>query len=118
DKDGRYWNAVKGDPSYPFTMHVSQTDYYRPLVVIDPDDVTQTDAVLRSLKYLAMNQGVLHLTLEQLFGDEQSSLFQAALREFANPTPPKPDEPTGLGAVVEDANGEKWVRTGKPSHSQ
>ena len=34
---------------------------------------------------------------------------QAALREFATPTPPRPDEPTGLGAVVEDADGLKWV---------
>lgn len=34
---------------------------------------------------------------------------QAALREFATPTPPKPDEPAGLGAVVEDADGLKWV---------
>lgn len=37
--------------------------------------------------------------------------MQAALREFANPKPPKPDEPTGLGAVVEDADGVLWVRT-------
>lgn len=33
-----------------------------------------------------------------------------ALREFANPKPPKPEEPTGLGAVVEDTEGEQWVR--------
>ena len=24
--------------------------------------------------------------------------------------PPKPEEPTGLGAVVEDAEGQRWVR--------
>lgn len=36
--------------------------------------------------------------------------LQAALREYANPTPPKPAEPTGLGAVVEDADGALWVR--------
>lgn len=29
-----------------------------------------------------------------------------------NPTPPKPDEPTGLGAVVESARGKKYVRAG------
>lgn len=31
----------------------------------------------------------------------------------ANPapiTPPKPEEPLGLGAVVEDAKGKRWVR--------
>ena len=36
--------------------------------------------------------------------------FQAALREFANPTPPRPEEPAGLGAVVEDENGVLWTR--------
>jgi hypothetical protein len=36
---------------------------------------------------------------------------QAALREFANPKPPNPEEPTGLGAVVEDAEGVDWHRT-------
>jgi hypothetical protein len=36
--------------------------------------------------------------------------LQDALREYANPTPPKPDEPMGLGAVVEDAEGVRWVR--------
>lgn len=32
----------------------------------------------------------------------------AALREFANPTPPI-EEPAGLGAVVEDEKGDTWV---------
>ena len=31
-----------------------------------------------------------------------------AMRTF---TPPKPEEPTGLGAVVEDDKGVPWVRT-------
>jgi hypothetical protein len=39
--------------------------------------------------------------------------LQAALREFANPTPPKPDEPTGLGAVVVDDNDVTWVLAGR-----
>lgn len=34
----------------------------------------------------------------------------AALREYANPTPPKPEEPLGLGAMVEDAKGVLWFR--------
>ena len=32
-------------------------------------------------------------------------------RAFANPRPPKPEEPTGLGAVVEDAEGARWTRS-------
>ena len=39
-----------------------------------------------------------------------------ALREFANPKPPKPEEPTGLGAVVEDAGGTLWVRSTWPEN--
>ena len=35
---------------------------------------------------------------------------QAGFRAVANP--PKPPEPTGLGAVVEDARGDFWVYTG------
>lgn len=77
-----------------------------PVVVIDPED---RKAVER---------------LGDLFADErdknggQSRLvvggwadaMQAALREFANPKPPKPEEPAGLGAVVEDLDGRRWVR--------
>ena len=38
-------------------------------------------------------------------------LVRNALREFANPRDPKPpEEPLGLGAVVEDADGRRWVR--------
>jgi hypothetical protein len=36
--------------------------------------------------------------------------MQAALREFANPRDPKPDEPQGLGAVVQREDGIRWVR--------
>jgi hypothetical protein len=68
----------------------------RPLVVIDPeseDDVRRLCEAYRSVDH---SIGTMPM--------------QAALREFANPTPPKPPEPTGLGAVVEDAEGVRWVR--------
>lgn len=42
--------------------------------------------------------------------DAELDAMQAALREFASPAPPKPDEPTGLGAVVETVHGELYVR--------
>ena len=83
----------------------------RPVVVIDPED---REAVER---------------LQDLFADErdrnggQSRLvvggwadaMQAALREYANPKPPKPDEPQGLGAVVESENGIRYSRIGRKS---
>jgi hypothetical protein len=77
----------------------------RPLVVIDPEDLAQVDGLVRG--YIAAR--------EESFKKTESSgpvfWMQAALREYANPTLPKPDEPQGLGAVVEDADGDRWVRS-------
>lgn len=69
----------------------------RPLVVIDPED---REAVERLL--------VAYHDHHVAFADVTD--MQAALREYANPTPPRPDEPQGLGAVVEDEGGNRWMR--------
>lgn len=74
---------------------------FRPLVVIDPED---REAVERLL-------GVMKERDWTGIDDEAPADMQAALREYANPNPPKPDEPQGLGAVVEDEDGERWVRS-------
>ena len=78
----------------------------RRLVVIDPED---TEQVERLRDAWADNFGVLGL--ERL---------RAALREFATPTPPKPEEPLGLGAVVVERSGQYWVHTAtaSPGHTQ
>lgn len=70
----------------------------RRAVVIDPEDREQVERLAWSIGY--------HGDAD-LFADR----LQAALREFANPRPPKPEEPTGLGAVVEESDGAVWVRT-------
>jgi hypothetical protein len=70
----------------------------RPLVVIDPEDREQVERLARAIFELT--------TGEESFGGQINNV-QAALREVADP---KPDEPTGLGAVVEDGHGERWVR--------
>jgi hypothetical protein len=72
----------------------------RPVIVIDPADREQ----IERLAWLLITQGAVGNNVAH-------SGLRAALREFANPTPPKPEEPTGLGAVVEDAEGRKYVRT-------
>lgn len=77
----------------------------RPLVVIDPENNEQVER-LESL-YLADKHDKC---------DNTSDCMADALREFANPQPPKPDEPTGLGAVVEDADGRRWVRNGSTGY--
>lgn len=66
-----------------------------PLVVIDPE----SDADLARLGDLLYRKGL------DYFGEIRRQGLRQALREFASPTPPKPDEPTGLGAVVEAVCG-------------
>jgi hypothetical protein len=41
---------------------------------------------------------------------ERYQILRDALRKFANPKPPKPEEPTGLGAVAEAEDGKRWCR--------
>jgi hypothetical protein len=83
----------------------------RPLVVIDPEDREQVERLYRAI-YRA-------------FGDDPSDYspdderdMQAALREFADPKPPKPAEPTGLGAVVEDIDAALWVHSCQGGRAQ
>ena len=69
----------------------------RPLVVIDPEDREQVERLAERIGHLWRSENYV------------ADVVQAALREFANPTPPKPEEPTGLGAVVEDSDGDLWT---------
>jgi hypothetical protein len=72
----------------------------RPLVVIDPEDREQVEQLAAACR--------------TAFGwtcgptENDTTATQAALRSLV--TPPKPPEPQGLGAVVEDAEGRRWVR--------
>lgn len=69
----------------------------RPVVVIDPED---REAVERLVDQITR----LNAPGPATYADR----VQLALREFATPTPPKPEEP-GLGGVVEDTKGRRWV---------
>ena len=71
----------------------------RPLVAIDPDD--QQDRA--RFHQMAINY---------IRGDWTA---QESMRGLS--TPPKPDEPTGLGAVVEDADGGVWIRAARIAHA-
>ena len=81
--------------------------WFRRLVVIDPENREQVERLV----------GLIDRHEEATANDPgddvhtwEVAAMQAALREFANPAPPKPEEPKGLGAVVEDAEGRRWVR--------
>jgi hypothetical protein len=73
----------------------------RPLAVIDPEDREQVERLT-------------DLLWETCDDATAQTDMQAALREFANPTP-QIEEPTGLGAVVEDEDGDHWIRGSHPT---
>lgn len=74
----------------------------RPVAVIDPEDADIVEHLL-GLVYESDHA----LTCGS--GSCNRDTLAAALREFANPTPAI-EEPQGLGAVVEDAEGARWIR--------
>lgn len=78
-------------------MDCVRMDDARPVVVIDPEDREQVERLIMAMQ----QRGWTGLD------DDAPSDMQAALRSLI--APPKPPEPQGLGAVVEDAEGEKWV---------
>lgn len=97
--------AVPGRRETVWILHDSGTKVWgsvsdaRPLVVIDPENEKDVERLNR-------------LYWDTVDAETAQADMQVALREFANPTPPRPDEPTGLGAVVEDDQGRLFVNIG------
>ena len=79
---------------------------FRPLVTLDPEDREAVERLLSAY----LEHGWTRAPDDAPIRTTGIDYLQAALREFANPMPPKPDEPQGLGAVVEDAEGTLWFR--------
>lgn len=73
------------------------------LVVIDPEDREQVERVTAAFA-------------NEYGGDLHVDETQAALRSLI--APPRPPEPMGLGAVVEDKDGNRWIRKGKTKHGE
>lgn len=101
--DDGYWYSAAGRLNTPWRPMSGRMlfQYLRPLAVIDYEDREQVERLLESLcgmSFAAHACGAF-------------TCLQAALREFANPTP-KVEEPLGLGAVVEDDKGLLWIRQG------
>lgn len=98
------WSALNG----------GNATVIRPLVVIDPE-VTKGGALL---------PGWLRNHAAEIAGKSAGGRASVSddLRYIADqidrqayPSDPKPEEPTGLGAVVEDADGRRWVRAPRDS---
>lgn len=101
--DGRVLEFSYVSGGYDFVSQVSFGA--RRLVIIDPEDREQVERLVTAY----LGQQSVELDNEQPMTVRELRM-RAALREFADPKPPRPEEPTGLGAVAEDERGEKWLR--------
>jgi hypothetical protein len=94
------WYGPMRDDSPSFLVGDALVASAHPLTVIDAEDREQVERLAERIGHLWTSHNYV------------VDVVQAALREFADPKPPKPEEPTGLGAVVEDAEGHRWVLVG------
>lgn len=78
----------------------------RRLVVIDPEDREQVERLLDLAE--SWLERVPYADMSRPNSLTRIEAGQQALRALL--APPKPEEPTGLGAVVEDAEGRRYVR--------
>lgn len=101
-RTGNTWTTDDGDAEWT-DEYVSEL---RPLAVIDPEDREQVERLVRS--YYSEWADLPPAEVDLSSGEPDA--MQAALREFANPTPPKPDEPTGLWSVVTTDSEGDWIR--------
>lgn len=86
------WRTASGSGFYRYQVEA------RPLVTIDPEDREQIERLVAAFSPMVT------------FAPSVVDRMQAALREFANPTPPRPDEPTAMWSVVVDSRDDQWVR--------
>ena len=99
-----------GDDDECWFMPHDVTDHRR-LVAIDPEDRGAVERLAGLIDAAEDKDDNFNINADEW----ALNAMQAALREYANPTPPKPDEPQGLGAVVEDENGIRYSRIGRKS---
>ncbi|WP_155992101.1 hypothetical protein [Nocardioides sp. URHA0032] len=102
---GFVWSYGVSDAVSPPTAEA------RPLVVIDPEDREQVERL-----WMAQDRAIPLIREQQgpaVVGVSLIDALQVGLRWMLNPSDipalPKLEEPTGLGAVVEDRDGERWV---------
>ncbi len=75
------------------------------VVLIDPESDGESEAIVTAFVAAGVWE-IIPAAVENSHHYRRVQV-QAALRSLV--TPPKPDEPQGLGAVVEDAAGDRWV---------
>ena len=100
--DGHRWYTAGPRLGSQYGWHADHIEIIRPLVVLDPEDHKQVAQLLNKLQDMSYSAHACGAF----------SCLAEALRSLARP--PKPPEPTGDGAVVEDRMGHRWVRIAGP----
>jgi hypothetical protein len=100
-----YADVLEGKPTQHWSSDRDGLHVVRPLVVIDPGPTDTNAAALSDLLTTAARSCRHRDRLEAM------RACQWLADEIRNQTaPPQPQEPAGLGAVVEDADGDLWVK--------
>lgn len=99
---GSVHNAENVEPNYSAVIGST----FVPCVVLDLEDPAGLLATLRDARSHMLKGGPNYGRLGGLIAEIESQT-----------RPPKPAEPTGLGAVVEDVGGSLWVRAPKDGNS-
>ena len=102
---GAHWHTVHANGLGDWDTEHEGVQWV-PLVVIDPESEDDRDRLCKALVEAMYEAGDRSSASQGV----HPATMAVALREFAAPTPPKPDEPLGLGAVVRDDNGRVYVR--------
>lgn len=108
----RYYRLNDGGVVWPERKYIAcgmERKGGKQVVVIDPEDREQVARLQRLWWRMWGNEGAM-TNADGTVGGHYIDKAQAALREFANPTPPRPEEPMTFGAIVEDRDGRHWVR--------
>lgn len=98
------WESVDGSHSLDFRS----ADWWHLLAVIDPESDEDMERLAKAVVEAAFKHGNLPVSDNGIHW----TTIALALREFAKPTPPKPERPTGLGAVVRDSTDVEFVHLG------
>lgn len=104
DCDGSGWGLV-GAPNHSRGLTVVSA---RPLVVIDPVSITGPDETLDADPASEIAKCLRRLAESDHQGTYRRRVAERLAARFEQSS--KPNEPTGLGAIVEDTNGELWIR--------
>lgn len=106
EPDGSIY-AHDSDPAAPLAIPPQCRRHIHPLVVLDLDNqeivggsITAADDLLTAAAY---DRG-------EPSPAERHTLIVVAEQIAKQTRPPKPPEPTGLGAVVKDRDGQRWLR--------